>query len=322
VTVCDPIPVTLVVKNNGSSKLTGVKVADSLPAGLTSDGKSSLQFDAGTLAPGESKEFKFNAAATKTGKYVNNASVTSDQGVTAKASAATTVHQAVLALSCKAREQQYMGRSFDVCYTVSNTGDAPAAGAQVVVAVPAGLTVNSSTAGGHVVGGNLVWDVGTLSANAPKDLCATFSSASAGSFSFNGTAKSTCAAPVSTACETKVIGIAAILLEKADDPDPVAIGETTTYTVKVTNQGSAADNNVLMVVTIAPELVPVSATDGGKIEGQTITFPKVSSLAPKAAVSYKIVAKGAKAGDGRTKFVLTSDILKSPVLAEESTTVY
>ncbi|MFO1488971.1 MAG: OmcB family cysteine-rich outer membrane protein [Verrucomicrobiota bacterium] len=322
VTVCDPIPVTLVVKNNGSSALTGVKITDTLPAGLSSEGKGTLTFDAGSLAPGESKEFKFNAAAAKVGNYVNNASVTSDQGVTAKASASTAVHQAVLALNCKAREQQYMGRNFDVCYTVSNTGDAPSAGSQVVVTVPAGLTFKSATAGGHVVGSTVVWDLGTLNANAPQDLCATFASAASGDFAFNAVAKGNCAAQVSSSCSTRIVGIAAILLEKADDPDPVAIGESTTYTVKVTNQGSANDGNVLMVVDIAPELTPVSATDGGKIEGNRVTFPKVSVLAPKAAVSYKIVAKGAKVGDGRTKFTLTSDILKSPVLAEESTTVY
>jgi uncharacterized repeat protein (TIGR01451 family) len=63
VVICDPIPMTLTVKNTGSSGLAGVKVTDSLPEGLASDGKSSLAFDAGNLAPGESKEFKFNAMA-------------------------------------------------------------------------------------------------------------------------------------------------------------------------------------------------------------------------------------------------------------------
>ena len=256
-------------------------MTDNLPDGLTSDGKNSLVFDAGTLAPGESKECKFNAAAATTGKYQNSAQATSDQGVSAKASASTAVHQAVLALSCKAREQQYMGRPFDVCFTVSNSGDAPAAGAQVVVPVPAGLTVNSATAGGHVSGNNLVWDLGSLNANAPQDLCATFASANAGTFDFKATAKGTCAAPVSTSCSTKVVGIAAILLEKSDDPDPVAIGDTTTYTVKVTNQGSADDSNVRVVVTIAPELVPVSTPEGA-IDGQTVTCPSCRSLAPKA----------------------------------------
>jgi uncharacterized repeat protein (TIGR01451 family) len=183
------------------------------------------------------------------------------------------------------------------------------------------LTVNSATAGGHVSGNNLVWDLGSLNVNTPQDLCATFVSANSGTFDFNATAKGTCATAVSTSCSTKVEGISAILLEKWDDPDPVAIGETTTYTTKVTNQGSAADNNVRVVVTIAPELVPVSSPDGS-IDGQTVTFPAVPSLGPKIAVTYKVVAKGVKAGVGYTRFSLTSDMLKSPVTATESTTVY
>jgi uncharacterized repeat protein (TIGR01451 family) len=321
VTICDPIPITLVVKNNGSSRLTGVKVSDSLPTGLTSDGKSSLAFDVGSLNPSESKEIKFNAVAAKPGKYNNLAKATCDQRVSADASAATTVHQAVLALTCKAREQQYLGRPFDVCFTVSNSGDAAAAASQVVVTLPGGLTVASTTANGRVSGNTIVWDVGSLAPNAPKELCATFTSATAGTFGFNGTAKGVCAAQVSSSCQTKVVGIPAILLEKWDDPDPVAIGETTTYTARITNQGSADDTNVRLVVTIAPELAPVSSPDGA-IDGQTVTFPVVPRLAPKAAVTFKVVAKGVKAGDGHTKFTLTSDMLSSPVLAEESTHVY
>ena len=124
-----------------------------------------------------------------------------------------------------------------------------------------------------------------------------------------------------SSCETVVAGIPAILLEKSDGPDPVAIGDTTTYTVKVTNQGTADDSDVQVTVTIAPELAPVSSAEG-KIDGQVVTLPVIPKLAAKAAVTYKIVAKGVSAGDGHTKFTLTSDVLASPLNAEESTTVY
>ena len=77
-----------------------------------------------------------------------------------------------------------------------------------------------------------------------------------------------------------------------------------------------------MVVTIAPELAPVSATGNGVISGQTVTFPVVPRLAAKEAVTYKIVAKGVTVGDGRTRFELNSDMLTTPVIAEESTHVY
>lgn len=322
VNICDPIPVTLVVKNTGSSQLTGVKVSDNLPAGLTSEGRNNLEFNAGTLAPGESKEFKFNAVASTTGNHVNAAQVTSDQGVSAKATASTTVHQAVLTIACKAPDERYMGRPFDVCFTVANSGDAAAAGAMAQLPIPNGLTFRSATAGGQVSGNNVVWDLGSLAANGSQQLCATFVSAVAGNYQFNGTVKGACAKEVASTCQTRVVGVAAILLEKSDDPDPVGLGETTTYTVKITNQGSADDTNIRMVVTIAPELAPVSATGDGTIDGQTVTFPAVPRLAAKDAVTYKIVAKGVKAGDGHTSFKLTSDVLKSAISAEESTHVY
>ncbi len=320
VLICDPIPAVITVKNTGSSALSGVQIVDVLPAGLTSEGKQNLSFDIGNLAPGESKEIKYNAAASTTGKLVNKAKVTSAQGVSAEASATTTVHQPVLAITCKAPEQQFMGRKFDVCYTVSNTGDAAAAGSTLTVAVPAGLTV-SSAGNGQVKEGSIVYDLGSIEAGGSQNVCASFVGATAGSFQFAGTTKGTCAAQVATSCETKIIGKSAILLEKADNPDPLAIGETTTYTVKVTNQGSADDSNIQVTVMIAPELVPVSSSTGN-IDGQTVTFPLVGTLAPKQVVTYTIVAKGVKVGDGHTVFKLSSDVLKSPITAEESTTVY
>jgi uncharacterized repeat protein (TIGR01451 family) len=322
VVICDPIPMTLVVKNAGSSGLTAVKVNDTLPDGLTSDGRSNLSFDAGNLSPGESKEFKFNANASRTGEFMNKALATCAQNVQAEASSKTVVRSPILTLACSAPEQQYMGRTFDVTFNVGNTGDAPAAGTVLEVAVPQGLTARSASNGGQTSASRITWDLGSVAASGSQQVSATFAGANAGSFTFNPTVKGTCAKPVSSTCQTRVVGVAGILLEKADDPDPVAVGETTTYTVKVTNQGNADDNNVHMVVTVAAELTPVSATGDGSISGQTVTFPVVPHLAPKEAVSYKIVARGVKAGDGRTRFELNSDMLTSPVIAEESTHVY
>lgn len=320
VLICDAIPVVLTVRNIGSSALTSVQITDNLPAGMTSESRSSLTFDAGNLAPGDSKEFKYNASATTTGKLVNTAKATSAEGVTAEATATTTIHQPVLVISCKATEQQYMGRRFDVSYTVSNTGDAPAADTKLQVAVPAGLEVVSAGSG-QTANGRITWDLGTVDANSPKTVTATFTSPASGTFEFPGTAQGACAAAVSTSCSTRVIGHAAILLEKSDDPDPVAIGESTTYTVKVTNQGSADDHNVQVIVTVDSPLIPISSSEG-TITGQTVTLPLVPTLAPKQAVTYKIVAKGVKAGDAHTSFKLTSDVLTSPITAEESTHVY
>ncbi len=322
VVICDQIPTTLVVKNTGSSGLTGVKLSDTLPDGLTSDGKSTLNFDVGTLAPGDSRDFKFNATASKTGQFVNNAQVTSTEGVHAEASSTTVVHEPVLTVACAAPDRRYMGRPFDVTFTVNNTGDIASDGTVLEVPVPSGLTVKSASNGGQVGTDKVSWDLGSVAVNSAQNVTATFAGDNAGSFTFNPSAKGTCAKPVSSSCQTVLVGVPAILLEKSDDPDPVSVGETTTYTVKITNQGTADDNNIRVVVTIAPELVPVSATGEGTISGQTVTFPVVPRLAAKDAVTYKVVAKGVKPGDARTHFSLTSDMLQTPVTAEESTHVY
>ena len=120
----------------------------------------------------------------------------------------------------------------------------------------------------------------------------------------------------------RVIGVSALLLEKADNPDPIQVGETTTYTVKVTNQGTADDTNVKMVVEFPAEIDPVSASNGGVVSGKKVTFPAYPRLAPKAAFEYTITAKGVKVGDARVNFIRTSDGIPAPTSAEESTRVY
>lgn len=318
--ICDVIPVALTVENTGSSALTDVQITDNLPNDLTSDGKSSLMFDIGNLAPGESKEINYNATATATGKFISQAKVSSAEGASAEAEAATTVHQPILAITSRADDQQYMGRQFNVSYTVSNTGDAAAEGTQLEVAIPASLNVVSAD-NGQVADNKITWDLGTVDANSPQTVNVVLSSPEAGTFEFPGTAHGTCAEAVAANCSTRVIGHAAVLLEKADDPDPVAVGETTTYTVKVTNQGTAEDHNVQVVVTVDSPLRPVSSSEG-TINGQTITLPTVATLAPKQSVTYQIVAKGVAVGEAHTSVKLASEVLRSPIVAEESTHVY
>jgi uncharacterized repeat protein (TIGR01451 family) len=100
------------------------------------------------------------------------------------------------------------------------------------------------------------------------------------------------------------------------------VGENTTYTIRVTNQGTADDTNIKIVVQFPAEITPTSASNGGTIEGKRVTFPVYPRLAPKAAFTYTIQAKGEKAGDARISVVRTSTDIPSPTTEEESTRVY
>ncbi len=227
----------------------------------------------------------------------------------------------VLTLDCTVPEKIPVGRNLQACLTLHNRGDAAASNIVLSLSLPASVMITNVNEGGVVSGDQIKWEISGLAPNADKQVCITLTAPKIGSLLFQSSATGSRAPPVQSACETKVFGIPAILLEKLDDPDPVAVGDITTYTVKVTNQGTAADSNVQIVVIIAPELVPVSAS-AGTISDQTVTLPLAPELAAKEVLTYTITARGVKAGDGHTKFTLASEMLKSPIMAEESTTVY
>ena len=229
--------------------------------------------------------------------------------------------QSGLAIDCSVPEKTLVGRKIQVCLNVHNLGNIAEPAAAVTLPVPDGAEVAAITDGGVILNNAVTWRIADLARGSVKQVCAILKARRPGKLSFNSTASSASTQPVSGACETVVSGVSGILLEKIDDPDPVAVGETTTYTVRVTNQGSGFDYNVQVVAVFPPELVPVSS-DEGVIAGQTVTLPIVPVLMPKHSVSFKIVAKGVVPGDGHTQFSLTSDMLKTPVNAEESTTVY
>lgn len=330
---CDPIPVRLVVRNNGSSTLTGVRVVDSLPAGLqTEAGQNTASFDVGTLAPGEAKELTFNASATRTGKFTNPARVTTAQGVEATAEASITVTKPVLTVACDVpalkemdgqRFTEFFGRPFEVCWTVKNTGDAVSANTVLEVPVPAGLTFRAATEGGTASGGAVVWNLGSLAPGASRKVCATFVGASAGNYTFSANTRGACADRVATTCSVTIQGISAILVEVVDDPDPIQVGEETTYTIRVTNQGGGLDLHDVVVKAIFPdEMAPGVASGAAQVVGKTVTWPAVANLPVKQVITYTVKGRALKAGDNRVRFEVTTRERPAPIIELESTTAY
>ena len=120
-------------------------------------------------------------------------------------------------------------------------------------------------------------------------------------------------------------GVTGVLLELADDPDPIQVGETTTFVIRVANQGSTIDIKDLNIVATLPdglELVPGKVSDEAVVNGKTITWPTVANVAPKTSVVRTYVAKGVKVGDARSKASITTSMRKDPIEEFESTTVY
>lgn len=326
VLVCDPIQVRYVVTNSGTGYVPNVKILETLPTGLrTTGGKSEIIFDAGTLMAGQSQQFSAELRATGTGEYVNQATATSTMGLRAESDTnRTVVTQPVLTVQKTGPDRQYIGRPVTYQITVTNKSNVAARNTVVEDLIPDGVNAVRGTAGAKLLGPKLVWELGTLEPGTSETVRISFTPTKAGTLINSSTASAYCAEAVTSTVRTVVTGIPAVLMEVVDVEDPVRVGERGTYVIRVKNQGSATATNIRVTCVLEDYVRFVSSAGAttGAVEGQTIRFLPLGTLAPQAEVAWRVVVEAVRAGDMRFKVVLTMDELTRPVEKTESTHLY
>jgi uncharacterized repeat protein (TIGR01451 family) len=323
VLTCDPIPLQLIVSNSGTGVIRNVRITDALPDGWsTMAGQAGFVLNAGDLAAGQSRQFSVTVQALGAGTYHNRARAEDDSGLTAEAATTTIVRQPILAVTKRGPDVRYLGRAATFEITVQNTGDAPARDTVLTDPLPPGTELLAAE-GGQLVGGTVTWNLGTLAPQTARTVRLTIKPNEIGTVRNTALAQAYCARG-SAAATLHVRGIPAILLEVVDHPDPIEIGGNVTYTIEVTNQGSAASTNITIDCTLPEELQYVSATGPAPVRttGSDVRFAPLASLAPKAKATYQVVAKGVLEGDARFKVSMNSDQTTSPVEETESTQIY
>ncbi|MHC5111527.1 MAG: COG1361 family protein [Planctomycetota bacterium] len=324
VLVCDTIPIRIVVSNNGTGLARDVRVTDQLPQGWTSvDGQTEISRTVGDLPAGQSREITIQAKSSRIGDYQNEASATGAGGLAASARAGIKVLSPLLTVDKTGPDVRYLGRPAVFNLTVKNSGDAAARDAVLRDQIPSGLTFNSASDGGRLTGNEVVWNLGTINAGDSRSVSITFTPTQQGMFENRARVDAYCAED-RTAVSMEARGIPAILLEVIDIEDPIEVGASTTYEIRVLNQGTAHGTGIMIVCEVAPEQVFVSASGptGFRDQGKRVTFDPLLSLAPKAEVKFFVSVKGQTASDARFKVSLTSNQLERPVEETESTHIY
>ncbi len=322
---CEEIVYRFTVTNSGTGPVNGVKINDPLPNGLTTtDGQSNITFDVGTLNSGQSKDYTARVEAGAVGSYTNRATASGD-GLTAESGTVSTVVKApALKITKTGEAREYVRGQTEYTITVTNTGNGVARDTKITDRVPAGATFVSATDGGTLANGAVTWNVGTLQPNATKTVKVTFSMGAIGMMRNVATAQAYCAEAVSATAETDYRGIPAILLEVIDINDPTQIGETETYVITVTNQGSATGTNIKVncMLEAAQQYVSSEGATRATQTGQSVEFAPLPSLAPGAKATWRVTVRAVEAGDIRFKVVMSEDSLGRTVEETEATNQY
>ncbi|MBN1456802.1 MAG: DUF11 domain-containing protein [Sedimentisphaerales bacterium] len=325
VSLCDPIPVKFIISNPGTGTVDDVKIVDQLPSGLTTaDGKSSIVYNVGTLAVGQSKEFAATLKASKTGSYVNKATATASDGLSTSADTKTMVRQPVLTVEKTGPDRRYIGRQVTYDIVVTNKGDAVAKDVVVVDALPTDAKSVSASSGGKISQGKVTWNLGSLAPNSSQKVSVSLTADNSGTLTNTARATAYCAAAASDSAETTIAGIPAVLLEVIDVEDPVELGNNETYVITATNQGSSPDTNISIICTLedAQQYASSSGVTTATLEGNQVKFAPLSTLAPKTKATWRVTIKAVKSGDVRFKVTMNTDQTSRPVEETESTHQY
>ncbi len=324
VLLCDPIQYTVVVTNTGDAPANNVRIIDTLPEGLVYQGQHrTVTSQVESLAPGQSMKVVYEVAAEKPGSFDGVVDATADGGFKASANGTTVVRRPALALTTEGPKIRYAGSEATYAIRLVNNGDGEARDTVLVHALPTNARLVRADNGGKAEDGKLTWALGNVPPGGERTCTVVLQTTEIGEL--------VTASSVTAACSkaadrfvTAVKGIPAILLECVDSPDPIQVGDATTYTIEVTNQGSAVGTGIVIRCDLPKEQQFVSAEGPTKhtAEGQSIAFAPLTSLAPQAVATYKVVAKAIEKGDVRFKVALTSDQMTSPAEETESTYQY
>ena len=229
-----------------------------------------------------------------------------------------------LALDCSAPVEALSGRPVEVCLTLRNEGNRSEPKALLVLPVPPGAEVVSATGNAVLSDGRLTWEMLRLGAGATQQVCAIIKSLEPGRLDFRPTVAGTRAQTASSACETRIVGIPAILLEVMDLDDPIEVGKEVTYEIRVTNQGSAPATDLRLICTLSASQEFSSATGATEVDvaGGTVTMKALSVLAPKAQAVWQVVVRAARPEDARFKVELRGDQYDRPIDEDEATHQY
>lgn len=318
--------VTITVSNPGSGVATGVVLEGLLPEGLAHRAGRELEFDVGSLPPGESRSIDLVLATTGPGSHGMRLLARADGQIEVAETVKVPVTAPTLDVAVEMPSRRYLQRPATCSISLGNAGTAPAVGVELVAQLPPGLKfVRANNAGYYEERTHRVlWNLEELPAAETGLVEVVLMPVALGPQKIVAAARTAAGLSDQATHTVEVEGLAALSFEVADSEDPIEIGGVSEYVVRVANQGTKPASGVRVAATLLGDMEPVDARGPAphRVDNLTIAFEPLAKLAPSEEALYRIRVRGRREGDQRVQVQLTSDEQPAPITKEETTRVY
>ncbi|MGL6194962.1 MAG: hypothetical protein ACRC2T_09095 [Thermoguttaceae bacterium] len=313
------------ISNPGTGTAKGVKIEFKVPKELSHSKGTDLVFNVGELKPGETKQLPLKLQSLTPGQIPCLLSAKGENNLTSVTESIVSILAPELKLQISGPKQRYLERKAAYSLTVSNPGTADARDIDLIAYLPAGLKFESTNQSGvyDPQAHRVVWALEELpsKSNGEIELITVPIESGEQTIKFEGVGRGELKADTQYA--VNVEGLSALSFEVLCLSDPVEVGKTATYEIKVTNRGTKASKNVGISVRLSEGMQFASAEGPTKhkSDGRIVKFAPLSTIDAKQDRTYKFTAKCLQAGDNRISVSVTSDD-RAPITKEESTQVF
>lgn len=340
------------ISNRGNLPATNLVLVDRFDPGLQHSvvPTSPIERDLGTLQPGQTVRVNIDFRLLRAGRWCHTVEVRGQEGTKGSAQACIDAREPAggvplpstpstqtppatggaprLTVTKTGPAQRRVGEVAEFNIDITNTGNAPATNLKVTDSYDLALDPVAATDGYAFVGDDLVWRIDTLPPGRSIRMqvnCRCLSRADRACNRVSVTADQAVRADHETCLQIQG-GTAALSLQVFDLRDPVASGNDTTYEVTITNNGQVPDQQVVLVVTVPPEMAPltvgVNAPSRHTIAGQVVRFAPVAEIRPGERLVYQIPVRAVRSGDAVFRCQVTSANSSSEVTGQETTTIF
>ncbi len=335
---------TIVAKNFGPGPITGAKVTDTIPAGLTgvawtcvpsagasctASGSGSINASLVNLPANATATFTVNYTVADSffGSIMNTASIAPPTGFTDPTSSNDS--QTDINTSTKANlsidkndglAEVWPGRTYSYSIVVSNAGTVPVTGATVADGVPTELqsaTWTCSGTGGGTCPASGSGSISTSAVNLPVGSSVTFVLTATVKDTSTGTVTNTATVAVpsytddsalanNTDDDIDLITLPDVFVTKGNGVTAVTVGSSTTYTITVKNKGPGPANNISISDVISTKFNAGSVNWSCSV----VTGPGTGSCA-SATGTGSIATTISLAANGQINFIVTGTVSTS-----------